>query len=202
MGLVGLATRLFPSLGVPSTLASTRSPKKWLHAHLQSGNCTRQTSLVQRKGPLQLDLFDPRDTQFEYKVVVTNKTTQAAAIVEYHNGRGAQEAVFGEAKSAAALEYIPTRSLVANQLFLVAAIFAHNLGREMQWQAAAEPPRTTPNRVPSIPLRALESLRKQVFQRAGRLTRPQGRLVLTISANPAAKEPASNVRHTNAAKSV
>ena len=33
----------------------------------------RRKNLVQRKGPLQLDLFEPRDMEYEYKAIVTNK---------------------------------------------------------------------------------------------------------------------------------
>lgn len=143
----------------------------------------RQESLVQRRGPLQLDLFEPRDTQYEYKVVVTNKTLQAAALLVFHNGRGTQEATFGQAKNSVGLEYIPSRSLVANQLFCAAAVLAHNLGRELAWQTSVKQPETTANRAPSAPLRTLESLQKHIFQRAGRLTNPQGSLVLTVSAN-------------------
>jgi len=143
----------------------------------------RRRSVVQRKGPLQLDLFEPRDTEFEYKVVVSNKKIGAAALLTFHNGRGVQEAMFGEAKNGAGLEYVPSRRLIGNQLFCAAATLAHNLGRDMMWQTAAKSPETTPNRAPSIPLRSLESLQKHLFHRAGRLTNPQGNVVLTISAN-------------------
>jgi hypothetical protein len=144
----------------------------------------RQRSLVQRKGPLQLDLFEPRDMQFEYKVVVSNKTVNAAALLEFHNGRGVQEGIFGNAKSGAGLDYVPARALVANQLFTAACMLAHNLACDLVWQASPTAPRTTPNRAPGTPLRTLNSLQKHIFHRAGRLTRPQGALVLTVSANP------------------
>ena len=45
------------------------------------------------KGPLQLDLFEPRDHEYEYKVLITNKPVGAAAAMLFHNGRGNQEAI-------------------------------------------------------------------------------------------------------------
>ncbi len=37
----------------------------------------RQESTVQQKGPIQLDIFEPHQTGFEFKVIVTNKTGPA-----------------------------------------------------------------------------------------------------------------------------
>ena len=59
---------------------------------------TRKKTRRQQKGPLQLDLFEPRDFNFDYKVIVTNKSLSAKNIVQFHNGRGSQEAIFGNAK--------------------------------------------------------------------------------------------------------
>ncbi len=86
----------------------------------------------QTKQPLQLDLFQPRQFDHDYRVVVTNKTTSAGNVVLFHGGRGAQEGVFGEAKQQAGLDLIPTRRLLANQMVTLCAMMAHNLGREMQ----------------------------------------------------------------------
>jgi len=41
-----------------------------------------------QRGPLQLDLFEPLDLNYEYRVIVTNKTESAKAVVLFHNGRG------------------------------------------------------------------------------------------------------------------
>ncbi len=41
-------------------------PKSWTASTRYRIVLYRRRSLVQRKGPLQLDLFEPRDTQFEY----------------------------------------------------------------------------------------------------------------------------------------
>ena len=78
----------------------------------------------QTKQPLQLDLFQPRQFDHDYRVVVTNKTTSAGNVVLFHGGRGAQEGVFGEAKQQAGLDLIPTRRLLANQMVTLCAMMA------------------------------------------------------------------------------
>ena len=50
----------------------------------------------------------------------------------YHNGRGSQENVFAELKSQGQMDYVPFRSLYANQVFLMGSILAFNLNRQMQ----------------------------------------------------------------------
>jgi hypothetical protein len=136
----------------------------------------------QRKGPLQLNLFEPRDYQFDYKVVATNKAVGAAAVLVFHNGRGYQEAILGEAKQGAALEHVPSNRLIPNQLSMDAAMLAHNLGRELHFETADVTARTTGNRTPSTRIETLGHLQRRIIRRAGVLTRPQGKLTLTISA--------------------
>ena len=68
-------------------------PKSWKSRYRLL--CLRRRVRCQRKGPLQLDLFEPRSFQYEYKVVVTNKTGTAKSVLLFHNGRGTQEKIFG-----------------------------------------------------------------------------------------------------------
>jgi hypothetical protein len=82
---------------------------------------TRQKNKVQKKGPLQLDFFEPRDHAYDYKVIVTNKRVLAKTAVLFHNGRGSQEAVFGAAKTDAALGVVACRRLYANQIYTLSA---------------------------------------------------------------------------------
>ena len=42
----------------------------------------RQRVAVPRKGPIQLDLFEPIERDFEYKVVATNKSTTRTSVYE------------------------------------------------------------------------------------------------------------------------
>ena len=92
----------------------------------------RRHRRVRSKGPLRLDLFEPVDHSFKHKAIVTNKTVGAAAIVQFFNGCGIQEQVFGEAKQDASLSYVPCKRLTANQIFVLSTMLAHNLDRELQ----------------------------------------------------------------------
>jgi len=147
----------------------------------------RKRSLVARKGPLQLDLFEPRDHQFEYKAVVTNKQKHARSVLRFHNGRGSQEGILGEAKQYAQLEFIPCRRLVPNQLVLLASLLAHNLGRELQMATKPRVRGTTAKRQMLWDFQTLDTLRQRLVQRAGRLTSPAGELTLTVAANDATR---------------
>lgn len=136
-----------------------------------------------RKGPLQLDLFQPRDYEFDFRVILTNKVTDdAAAVMDFHHGRGSQEGLIGEAKSCAQLDYIPSRRLAVNQTFTISAMLAHNLGRELQMSAEDRTRRDTTKRAARWAFKTLDTLRHIVL-RAGRLTRPEGKLTLTMSGN-------------------
>lgn len=142
---------------------------------------------VRQKGPIQLDLFEPKDFDYEFKVIVTNKRIGARHVVAFHNGRGAQEGVFAELKSQGQMDYIPVRTLCGNQAYLIATLLAHNLNRELQMQNRPRQRRTSEKRAPLWIFEGLETLRRKIIQRAGRLTKPQGTLTLTLSANEAVK---------------
>jgi hypothetical protein len=143
----------------------------------------RTLAKKQHKGLVQLDLFEPYEYGYEFKVIVTNKTVCAKGVTAYHEGRGSQEGIFAELKSHCHLDYVPVRRLCGNQTYLLAGLFAYNLTRELQMQTS-EPCRcTTPQRASLWVFEKLDTLRKTMIQRAGRLTRPRGVLTLTLSAN-------------------
>lgn len=144
----------------------------------------RRRTQRQNKEPLQLDLFVPKDFDYEYKILATNKVGDTAAdVLHFHNGRGSQEGILGEAKSCTQLDYIPMRRLAGNRLFTLASVMAHNLGRELQSVASKRSHRDTIKRAARWPFLKLSTLRQRIFQRAGRLTRPEGKLTLTLSGN-------------------
>jgi hypothetical protein len=149
---------------------------------------TRRKTRKQRKGPIQLDLFEPRDFNYDYKVVVTNKSESAKAVTLFHNGRGSQEAIFGDAKGDCGLNVIPTRRLAGNQIYTLCSMMAHNLSREIQMISAPVAHRALPKRPTTWKFKTLDTLRHRIIQRAGRLTRPQGELTLTMSANSAVRK--------------
>ena len=149
---------------------------------------TRKKTKRQQKGFLQLDLFEPRDFNFDYKVIVTNKSLSAKSIVQFHNGRGSQEAIFGNAKTDAGLGVIPTRRLAGNQIYTLCSMMAHNLSREIQMRAFSHEKRSLPKRPAAWSFEKLDTLRHRIIQRAGRLVRPAGKLTLTMSANQAVRD--------------
>jgi hypothetical protein len=163
-------------------------PKSWPRAAKVRFILIRQKVKVARKGPLQLDLFEPRDHDWEYKVIATNKTASARRVLAFHNGRGSQEGLIGEARSLCHLDYIPFQKQIANQLFQRAAILAHNLGRELQMRVTKPSRGTTARRRARWTFQKLSSLRRNIICRAGRLTRPGGRLQLSMNANTVVRD--------------
>lgn len=155
-------------------------PKKW--SDRRRVILVRRRHPKRRKGPLQLDLFEPTDFEFEYKAIVTNKSVSAATVVAFFNGRGLQEQIFGEAKQHANLDYVPCKRLVPNQLYVLSTMLAHNLGRELQLQAAPEQRKTTATRAAVFALRTLGTIRDLLVRRAGAVSRPQNRFTLTVAA--------------------
>ena len=149
---------------------------------------TRRKNKKQIKGPLQLNLFEPRDFNYDYRVIVTNKQGSAKSVVLFHNGRGSQEAIFGDAKSDVALDVIPCRRLVANQVFTLCSMMAHNLSREIQMLATSPAYRAQPKRPAAWTFQRLDTIRHRIIQRAGRLTKPSRELTLTMSANQAVRK--------------
>ncbi len=137
----------------------------------------------QRKGAIQLDLFVPYEYGYDFKVIVTNKRLSADKVVTYHEGRGSQEGIFGELKTHCQMGYVPVRKWLGNQTYLLAGLFAHNLLRELQMMISAPTRGTTAKRTPLWEFEELRTFRAGLIQRAGRLTRPQGILTLTISAS-------------------
>lgn len=143
----------------------------------------RTRTRKQQKGPVQLDLFVPYEYGYEFKVIITNKTLRPKRVAAYHEGRGSQEGIFAELKSHCHQDYIPVRTLHGNQTYLLAGLFAYNLVRELQMQTTSPVRRTTSKRASLWVFEKVDTLRKTLIQRAGRLTRPKGTLTLTISAN-------------------
>ncbi|HED38744.1 MAG TPA: IS1380 family transposase [Ignavibacteria bacterium] len=142
----------------------------------------------QIKGPIQLDLFVAYDYKYEFKVILTNKTVQANSVLLFHNGRGSQENIFSELKSQAQMDYVPTNTKKGNQLYLLATLFAHNLMRELQMRTQVIERTTTPKRAALWVFEKIGTLRKKMIQRAGRITKPNGILTLTMAGNQAVKD--------------
>ena len=88
-------------------------------------------------------------------MILPNARLSAHNLLALHNGRGAQK-----------------------------AILAHNLNRELQISTEEPARSTTQQRAPWWPFVRLGTPRMSRLQRAGRLTKSNGRLALTLSENP------------------
>jgi hypothetical protein len=148
----------------------------------------RKRVVRRNKGPVQLDLFVPYEEGFEFKVIITNKRVGAGTVLRFHDGRGSQEGIFGELKTHCAMGHVPVRRRLGNQMYLLAGLFAHNLVRELQMQTEERSRGTTDNRAALWVFEQVETVRRTLLQRAGRLTRPNGKLTLTISGTGIVKE--------------
>ena len=62
-------------------------------------------------------------------------------------------------------------------------MMAHNLSRELQMLASPAVPRALPKRPSLWEFERFDTLRHRIIQRAGRLTTPQRKLTVTMSAN-------------------
>ena len=144
----------------------------------------RQKIALQRKSPLQLDLFEPVESGYEYKVVVTNKKGKRGNIVGFHEGRGSQEATYAQLKNSCAMGYIPTKSWAGNKVYLLANVLAHNLSRDLQMENRAPDRVTLLKRPARWVFESLATMQKKLITRPGKITRPQGSLTLTVPNDP------------------
>jgi len=154
-------------------------PKKWTYR--SRFLVVRNTVASRQSGPLQLDLFRPLEEKYEYKVIVTNKKQKMRSVIRYHEGRGSQEGGIGELKNQAAMDYVPVRKWAGNQVYLLCGILAHNLNREVQMEEAAPARVRSEKRSALWVFEKLGTARRRWIQRAGRLSRPQGKLTLTMA---------------------
>lgn len=145
----------------------------------------QQTVKEACKAPIQLDLFEPVAYNKAYTVILTNKTTSAASVMAHHHGRGSQEGLFAELKTQNQLDYVPCKHWHANQAYLLAVTFAHNLNRELQMTGQPATRQLSAKRPALWTFEQLNTQRLRLIQCAGRLLQPQGQLVLSMSANDA-----------------
>lgn len=142
----------------------------------------RTVNKIQVKEAFQLDMFYPDEYEYAYKVIVTNKHSSANNVIAYHNGRGSQEGIFAELKSQIQMDYIPFKRLLPNKFFMLSSVLAHNVTHEMQMIILPKMQSTTFKRAALWAFQRIDTIRKNIFIRAGRITKPQGHLTLTISA--------------------
>jgi hypothetical protein len=69
--------------------------------------CIRTQAKKQQKGPIPLDLFEPYEYGYEFKVIVTNKTARARRVAAFQEGRASQGGVLPELKSHCHVDWVP-----------------------------------------------------------------------------------------------
>ena len=126
--------------------------------------------------------------QWEFKVILTNKKLTAKKLVSYHSGRERQESIFAELKTCKQVDYVPTRTWAANQVYLLSAVMVHKLTKELQI-ITHTPQRSMEKKRPTLwKFEKLGTLRREIIQRAGRIIRSHGEWVLSMAKNDAVKD--------------
>ena len=146
----------------------------------------------------QLDLFDPNNGYYEYSAVATNLTWNVRRLWNFVAGRGLHEKVIGQLKSHLAFDTIPTNHYGANSAWQLLVALAHNLLVNFQIHTGCVRRHRTEKRTTLYPLKTVQTLRFEVFNRAGRIARPQGATLLRLGNAGAHK--LSFIRLANALK--
>ena len=144
---------------------------------------------VRHKSPknYQLDLFDPNDGYYEYSAIGSNLSLSAVKLWHFMCGRGAHEKMIGELKTGLAFDSIPTHHYSANSAWQQLVALAHNLLVNFQIEAGAQKKPRSRKRTALYILRSVQTLRFEVFNRAGQIVRPNGLSILRLAANEAIK---------------
>jgi hypothetical protein len=136
----------------------------------------------------QLDLFDPDDGTYEYSAVTTNLDLTARNLWYFMGGRGAHEKVIGQMKSGLAFATIPTNHYGANSAWQQLVTLAHNLLTNFQIDTGSGRRPRSRKRTASYLLRGPQTLRFELFNRAGEIVRPHGTTILRLPDNSRLKK--------------
>ncbi|WP_053980860.1 hypothetical protein [Marinagarivorans algicola] len=86
------------------------------------------------------------------------------------------------------MDYVSARIGEGNKIYLLSAILAHNLTRELQMIPSSQVKTTQEKRPTLWQFKILRILRRQLIERAGRIIQSQGKLVLSMAKNDAVKD--------------
>ena len=123
------------------------------------------------------------DGYYEYSAVATNLELGGGQLWHFMCGRGAHEKVIGELKSGLAFNTIPTRHYGANSAWQQLVALAHNLITNFQIETGAPARRRSAKRTALHVLKSIQTLRFELFHRAGRLVHPDGVTILRLARN-------------------
>lgn len=155
-------------------------PASWEHKRVRL-LAVRRRQPQQRKGPLQLDLFEPLDFEFTYSVIATNDSRCAKRAVKRHHGRGSQEGLLGELKDQLHAGVTTFKTQAANAGSMWASIWGHNLLRRIQMETR-EPQRDSKSwkRPAHWRFEKAKSLRELIV-RGARVKRPGNKSEIVIA---------------------
>lgn len=137
---------------------------------------------------VQLDLFVPNDVNWEYSVVATNKALGLPALWHYYNGRSGHEKTYAELKDGYAYAAVPTNHYSANTAWQKLNVLAYNLVTSFQLATGAEAKPRSRKRTAGFLLQSVKTLRFEWLNKAARLVRPGGRLVIRLADNKATRQ--------------
>jgi hypothetical protein len=131
----------------------------------------------------QLDLFDPSDGYYEYSAIATTLSLAPRKLWNFMAGRGEHEKVIGQLKGQLAFGTVPTNRYGANSAWQQLVAIAHNLLVSFQIDTGARRRNRTEKRTCLYELNTAQTLRFELFNRAGRIVRPNGTTILRLSRN-------------------
>jgi hypothetical protein len=132
----------------------------------------------------QIDLFDPSNGSWEYSAVTTNLDLDIRRLWRFMCGRGMHEKVIGELKAGLALDSVPTNHYAANSAWQQFVVLAHNLLANFQIETGISAKPRTQKHTTMWVLEQVQTLRFELFNRAGLLLKPKGRTILRLQDSP------------------
>ena len=136
----------------------------------------------------QLDLFDPNDGYYEYSAVASNLGLTVRNLWHFMGGRGNHEKTIGHLKTGLAFHTVPTAAYAANSAWQQLVALTHNLLTNFQIDTGAEQRARSRKHTVLHLLRTVQTLRFEVFHRAGVLVHPGGMTRLRLTANAATRQ--------------
>lgn len=136
----------------------------------------------------QLDLFDPDDGYWEYSAVATSLSLGGKRLWHFMCGRGIHEKVIGQLKNDLAFDTVPTNHYGANSAWQQIVALAHNLLVSFQIETGASRRNRSWKHTTIYRLKSVQTLRFEVFNRAGKIVNPNGRTLLRLSRNDFARK--------------
>ena len=133
----------------------------------------------------QLDLFDPNDGHWEYSAVASNIAVSGKDLWYFMCGRSAHEKAYGELKSGFALACIPSLQQHANSAWQQLSVLSFNLTRAFQAATIAPKRPSNGKRTTIFKLSSIQTLRYELFNRAGVVVNPFGKATLDVGSSPA-----------------